>query len=102
MNLTHCPYLYYRQQPSNADREAYEAVKSAPPTAATHPNTFAWFVLVQRFSDAARSAWAGAAQAAPAKKAAAPAKKEEAKPAKADDDEMDLFGDDDEADAVST
>lgn len=79
-------------------------MKAAPPSAATHPNTFAWFVLVHRFSDAARALWGGAA---PAKAAAkpAPAKKEEpkkeaAKP-KADDDDMDLFGDDDEDDAVS-
>jgi len=88
------------QQPSAADREAFELVKSAPPKAEAHPNTFAWFVLVQRFSDAARNAWAGAT-AAPAKggkTAAAPAKKEEPKKEakKADDDEMDLFGDDDE------
>lgn len=84
-------------------------MKAAPPSPATHPNTFAWFVLCHRFSDAARALWGGAA---PAKAAAkpAPAKKEEpkkeepkkeaAKP-KADDDDMDLFGDDDEDDAVS-
>lgn len=92
-------FLVYRQQPTNVDREAWEVVKASVPSAATHPNTFAWFVLVNRFSDAARNSWAGA-QAAPAKGGkAAPAKKEE-KP-KADDDEMDLFGDDNEDDVVS-
>lgn len=91
------------QQPTAADKEAWEAVKAHVPSAATHPNTFAWFVLVNRFSEAARNSWA-AAQAAPAKGGkAAPAKKEEPKKEaakKADDDEMDLFGDDDE-EAVS-
>lgn len=99
----------YRQQPTAADKEAWEVVKANVPSAATYPNTFAWFVLVNRFSDAARNSWAAAQAAAPAKggKAAAPAKKEEpkkeapkAEAKKADDDEMDLFGDDDEDDAV--
>ena len=94
----------YRQQPTNADREAWEIVKANVPSAATHPNTFAWFVLVNRFSDAARNSWTGA-QAAPAKGGkAAPTKveapKKEEKP-KAADDDMDLFGDDDEDDKVS-
>jgi hypothetical protein len=86
------------QQPTAADKEAWEVVKAHVPSAATHPNTFAWFVLVNRFSDAARNSWT-APQAAPAKGGkAAPAKKEEPKKEtkKADDDEMDLFGDDDE------
>ncbi len=96
----------YSQLPTNADREAYELVKANPPSAASHPNTFAWFVLVHRFSDAARNTWGGAASA-PAKggKAAAPKKEEAPKkeaPKKTDDDEMDLFGDDGEDDAVST
>lgn len=91
------------QQPTAADKEAWEVVKAHVPSAATHPNTFAWFVLVNRFSEAARNSWT-APQAAPAKggKAAAPAKKEEPKKeAKPADDDMDLFGDDDEDDAVS-
>lgn len=96
--------LAYRQLPSNADKEAYELVKNTVPKAETHPNVFAWYVLVGRFAEVARNSWAGAA-AAPAKAAAkaAPAKKEEPKKeAKAADDEMDLFGDDDEEDAVSS
>jgi elongation factor 1-beta len=94
----------YRQQPTAADKEAWEDVKAHVPSAATHPNTFAWFVLVNRFSEAARNSWAAAQAAAPAKggKPAAPAKKEEPKKeAKPADDDMDLFGDDDEDDAVS-
>jgi len=97
------------QQPTAADKEAWEVVKAHVPSAATHPNTFAWFVLVNRFSEAARNSWAAAQAAAPAKgKAAAPAKKEEpkkeapkAETKKADDDDMDLFGDDDEDDAAA-
>lgn len=75
------------------------------PSAETHPNVFSWFILVRRFTDAVRATWGGAAaggkqqQAKPAQAKAEP-KKEEAKPAAADDD-MDLFGDDDDADTVS-
>lgn len=104
--LSNDPVLFvFSQQPTAADKEAWEVVKANVPSAATHPNTFAWFVLVNRFSEAARNSWAAAQAAAPAKGGkAAPAKKEEpkkeAKPAAADD-EMDLFGDDDEDDAVS-
>lgn len=98
-------HTLYSQLPTAADREAFEQLKGTIPNVATYPNTFAWFVLVQRFSDAARATWAGAQGAPAAKggKTAAPAKKEEPakKAAKADDDEMDLFGDDDEDDAVS-
>jgi hypothetical protein len=102
----------YRQQPTAADKEAWEVVKANVPSAATHPNTFAWFVLVNRFSDAARNSWAAAQAAAPAKGGkAAPAKKEDTKKeepkkeepkkeAKPADDDMDLFGSDDEDDAV--
>ena len=90
-----------RQQPTAADKEAYEQLKSNPPSAQTHPNTFAWFVLVGRFTDAVRNSWtAGGQQAAPAKVVKQQAKKEEPKkeeaPAKKEEDEMDLFGDDDE------
>ena len=101
----HDHLFYYSQLPTAADREAYDQVKNNVPNVATHPNTFAWFVLIHRFSDAIRNSWAGA-QAAPAKggdKKAAPAKKEEApkKEEKPADDDLDLFGDDAEEDAVS-
>ena len=97
----------FRQLPTNVDREAYELVKTAVPTAAAYPNTFAWYVLVQRFSDVARGTWAGPQAAAPKQaKAAAPKKEEapkveEAPKKAADDDEMDLFGSDNEEENVS-
>jgi hypothetical protein len=82
-------------------------LKSAPPSAATHPHTFAWFTLVQRFQDSVRTTWGGAAPAKAAQKPAAAkeepkkevAKTEEPKAA-AEEDDMDLFGDD-EPDEVS-
>lgn len=87
-------------------------MKASPPTAGAYPNTFAWFVLVHRFSDAARAAWTGPQAAAPKGEKKPAAKKEEAPkveapkvveaPKKADDDDdMDLFGDDDEESEVS-
>jgi elongation factor 1-beta len=95
------------QQPTSADREAFEALKNTVPSVATYPNTFAWWVLISRFNDVVRNTWAGPApakgaekKAAPAKKEDAPAKKEEAATKKKDDDDdMDLFGDDDEDEA---
>lgn len=88
------------QLPTNADRDAFNSLKASPPSAETHPHTFAWFTLVYMFDDSVRNTWGGAA-AAPAK-GGKPAAKQEAKkeapkteaPKKADDDEMDLFGDD--------
>lgn len=74
-------------------------MKASPPSAGSHPHTFAWFVLILKFSDAVKATW-GAAQAAPAKGGKAPAKAEPKKeePKKetkaAADDDMDLFGDD--------
>ena len=96
------------QLPSAADRDAFNSLKASPPSAETHPHTFAWFTLVYMFEDSVRNTWAGQAPAA-AKGAQKPAaakqevkveapKKEE--PVKADDDDMDLFGDD-EPDEVS-
>lgn len=80
------------QQPTSADKEAYDQVKASAPSAETHPHTFAWYALVSRFSDAVRNSWA--APAAPAKAKAAPAKKEEPKKEAAPaDDDLDLFGD---------
>lgn len=101
-----CLTSFYRQAPTSADREAYESLKATPPTAATHPNTFAWFILTGMFTDPIKATWTGA-QAAPAKAAKQVAAKVEAKKeepkveAKADDDDMDLFGDDDEDTEVS-
>ena len=68
-------------------------MKSTPPSAETHPNLFAWYCLVMKFTDAVKSQWGGkgADKKAGGKKEAA----------KKEDDDMDLFGDDDEVDEVS-
>ena len=93
-------------QPSAADREAIDAMP-APPSPATHPNTFAWWCLAAKFNPAVRATWAGAAPAAAGgkkggkkeepKKAAAPKKEE---PKKADDDDFDPFADDDDGETL--
>ena len=87
------------QQPSAADAEAFDALKANPPSAETHPLTYAWFCLIYKFSDAVRASWAGSGKGAAkgGKKDAGKGKKDEKK--KADDDDLDLFGDDDEEDA---
>ena len=101
-NFTHSSYS---QLPTAADRDTYEQVKNSPPSSDTHPNLFAWYYLVAKFTDNVRNSWAAAGGAAKGgdKKAAdtkkPEAKKEEAKPK--DDDDMDLFGDDDAEDPVS-
>ena len=89
------------QQPTAADKEAYEALKQGTLSAETHPHAFAWFCLVYKFSDAVRNSWpAAGAGGKGGKQEGGKAKggkgKKEA-PKKADDDlEMDdLFGDDD-------
>ena len=91
-------------------------MSGAVPKATSHPNAFAWFVLVTRFSVAIRETWAGGA-AAGGKAGKQENKKEEAaaeagkgkkakggkkgKPAKEEEeDEMDLFGEDNEEDKV--
>ena len=86
------------QLPSSADREAFEGL--AVPSPATHPNTFAWWCLVAKFTPPVRASWTGSA-AAPAKggkKEAAPAK---AAPAKKDDDDFDPFADEGEDDKAA-
>lgn len=95
--------VVYSQLPTAADREAYDQLKSTPPTAATHPHTFAWFILVGMFDESIRKTWAGVQAPAAKPTKAAPAKKEEPKKEEkpAADDDMDLFGDDDEEDEVS-
>jgi hypothetical protein len=74
-------------------------LKSSSPSAETHPNVFAWFYLVKRFTDDVKKTWGGAAAGKQEKKPAQ-GKKEE-KP-KAEGDDVDLFGDDDEEDEVSS
>ena len=112
------------QGPNAADRDDFEKLGKTP-NPNSHPNAFAWYCLVSKFADAAKAGWTGGAaaggkaggeaKAAPADgaqeakggkgkkgkggkkgKAPEPVKKEE------ELDEDDLFGDDDEEDAVST
>lgn len=47
------------QQPTGADREAFESLNGVP-NAKTHPNTFAWYCLVSKFNPSVRDSWAGA------------------------------------------
>jgi hypothetical protein len=67
-----------------ADKEFHDALKpfASQLSAKTHPNAFAHFFFLFKFSDAVRAKWTATK-----------------KSAKKDDDELDLFGDDDEGDA---
>merc|ERR1712216_276795 len=71
--------------------------------AETHPNTFAWFALVSKFSDKVKATWA--AGGAPAEKGGegkGKGGKKEAPKKKDDDVDMDdLFGDDDDDGAAA-
>merc|ERR1712205_99502 len=84
------------QQPSSADREAFDALKDSNISAETHPYAFAWFCLVSKFSDAVRGQWAagGAAKGGKQAKGGKKGGKKEEKKAEAADDDLDLFGDD--------
>ncbi len=92
----------YRQQPSAQDRDTYQQLKGTKLTTDANPNVFAWFYLVAKFSDAVTATWGGAAATGgKQEKKAAPAKTEEkpkaeAKPAAEEEDDMDLFGDEEE------
>ena len=71
--------------------------------AETHPNTFAWFALVSKFSDKVKATWAaGGAPAAKGKDGKGKGGKKEAPKKKDDDVDMDdLFGDDDDDGAAA-
>ena len=47
-------------QPSAADRDALAAMP-VPPSAETHPNTFAWWCLAAKFTPPVRAQWTGQA-----------------------------------------
>lgn len=87
-------FRVYSQLPTGADKEAFDLIKGNAPNVETHPHTYAWFCLVNKFHDSVRNSWAAGAAAKGGEKKAAPKKedKKEDKPA-ADDDELDLFGD---------
>lgn len=101
------------QAPGSADREEFEKLGKVP-NANSHPNTFAWYCLVSKFTDAAKAGWTGGAAAGKADAGAAAGgkgkkdkggkkgKKEEPKKKVEEEvDEDDLFGSDDGEDAVS-
>ena len=50
------------QQPSKDDADQVKSLGDAP-SAATHPNAFAWYTLVGRFSEDVRGTWTAAAPA---------------------------------------
>ena len=88
------------QLPTSADKDAFEGL--AVPNPATHPNTFAWWCLVAKFTAPVRAAWTAAA-AAPAKggKTAAPAKAPATPAVKKDEDDFDPFADEGEDDKAA-
>ena len=102
------------QAPGAADREEFEKINKTP-NPNSHPNAFAWYCLVAKFSEGARAGWTGGAaggkgaaggEEAKGKggkkdKGGKKGKKEEPKKEEAEMDEDDLFGSDD-GDAVST
>jgi phenylalanyl-tRNA synthetase alpha chain len=73
--------------PSSDDKTAIEFFMKNAPKPASQPNTYNWFSLVTKFSDAKKDAW--------------PVKKAEKKKAVEDDDDIDMFGSDDEDDEAS-
>lgn len=87
-------FIFYRYQPSQGDVSVFKALGKAP--AESSVNVLRWYKNIASYSDAERTSWGG--QACPLKAGAktttaiAPA----AKP-KEDDDDLDLFGSDDEA-----
>ena len=51
------------QQPSKDDAEQFASLGGQVPSPATHPNAFAWYTLVGRFSEDVRGTWTAAAPA---------------------------------------
>ena len=51
------------QQPSKDDAEQFTSLNGNAPNVASHPNAFAWFTLVGRFSEDVRGSWTAAAPA---------------------------------------
>ena len=85
------------QSPTAADKEAFEGMKGQNVSAETHPNVFAWFFLVSKFSEAVLKTWPAAGAAAGGKAAKGGKAKKEVK--KEEDDDLDLFGEEDEDEA---
>jgi len=90
------------QSPSAADKDAFEALsKAGNISAETHPNVFAWFTLVSKFSDAVKKTWAAAAAGGAAKGGKGKGGKKEAPKKEEKDDMDDLFGSDDDDGAAA-
>ena len=53
------------QTPSQEDASEFTGLAGVIPNVDTHPNAFAWYSLVSKFTDAVRGTWTAAA-AAPA------------------------------------
>ena len=87
------------QAPTAADKEAFDGMKGQNISAETHPNTFAWFFLCSKFSEAIMKTWAAGAAAGGKPAKGGKGGKKEAK--KEEDDLDDLFGDDNEDDAAA-
>ena len=89
------------QAPSDADAATFDALKGKDINADSHPHAFAWFCLVWKFSDNIRNGWsAGGAKAGGKGGDKKGGKKGGKDTKKADDDELDLFGDDDDEPAA--
>jgi elongation factor 1-beta len=83
--------------------EQYSSSNSEP-SQASHPNLWSWFSLVSLYTAPVKDSWkqVAAKKEEPKKAEKKPEpKKEEPKKAEKKDDDMDLFGDDDEADAAA-
>ena len=72
--------------PSSLDAKVFEELGAQVPSSATHPYLYAWYVLMSLFTTKVKESWPAPPKPAPV--AAAPA---------AEDDDVDLFGDDPEA-----
>lgn len=51
------------QQPSKEDAEKFTAMGANAPNVETHPEAFAWYTLIGRFSQEVRDSWTAAAPA---------------------------------------
>lgn len=69
--------------PSSLDSKVFEELGAQVPSSATHPYLYAWYVLMSLFTTKVKESW--------------PAPPKPAAPAAAEDDDVDLFGDDPEA-----
>ena len=43
--------------PSDVDTDLFSKLKESPPSVEEYPNLFAWYCLVSKFSDSAKSSW---------------------------------------------